>query len=133
MILIVEDDPDLAETCSMLLLSHGFTVATAGNGVDALKKIARCMPEMILSDCQMPRMGGIELCARIRDLYPETAIPVILMSGTDEYRYLSSANYNTFLKKPFTVDQLIRATRALLNPVNTHPIARSRAGKIPVH
>ena len=131
MILIVEDNPDLAETCSMLLLSHGYAVATAGNGIEALKKIARCMPEMILSDCQMPRMGGIELCARIRILYPDAAIPVILMSGTDEYRSLSSANYNTFLKKPFTADQLMRATRALLNPVNLHAMARSGAANFP--
>lgn len=133
MILIVEDNQDLAETCSMLLLSHGFDVATAGNGVEALKKIARCMPEMILSDCQMPRMGGIALCARVRDLYPEAHTPIILMSGTDEYRSLSSANYNLFLKKPFTADQLMRATRAMLNPLNTRLMARSRAGTVPVH
>ena len=133
MILIVEDNPDLAETCSMLLLSHGYAVATAGNGVEALKKIARCMPEMILSDCQMPRMGGIELCARIRILYPDAAIPVILMSGTDEYRSLSSASYNLFLKKPFTADQLMLATRAMLNPLNTRLITPLRAGTVPVH
>ncbi len=133
MILIVEDNPDLAETCAMLLLSHGFAVDTAGNGVEALKKIARRMPEMILSDCQMPRMGGIELCARVRSLYPGDMVPIILMSGTDEYCYLNTSHYNVFLKKPFTADQLIRATRALLNPVNTHPIPVSRFGTPPVH
>lgn len=120
MILIVEDDRDLADTCAMLLEACGYRVVIAANGADALKKIVRCMPDLIVSDCHMPRMGGTEMCAKIREMEYGTMVPIVLISGTDECRYLNSAKYNAFLKKPFSADQFLLTIRALLNPVNTH-------------
>lgn len=120
MILIVEDDRDLADTCAMLLKAHGYRTVIAANGSEALKKIVRCMPDLIVTDCQMPRMGGLELCRQVRALEYGTMVPIILMSGSFENRYLTSMHYNAFLTKPFLAEQLILTVRALLNPVNTH-------------
>ena len=120
MILIVEDDLDLAETCAMLLESHGYRVVIAANGSEALREIIRCMPDLIVSDCHMPRMSGPELCAKVRAMEYGTMVPIILISATDEYRRLSHDKYNAFLKKPFRAEQLVLTIRTLLNPVNTH-------------
>lgn len=120
MILIVEDDIDLADTCAMLLESHGYRVVIAANGAEALREIVRCMPSLIISDCHMPRMNGSELCAKVRAMEYGTMVPFVLISATDECRRLNNANYNAFLKKPFRAEQLMLTVRTLLSPVNTH-------------
>ncbi len=133
MILIVEDDADLAETCALLVASHGYAVDIARNGVEALRKITRRMPELIVSDCQMPQMDGIQLCAAIRALGVEPAVPIILMSGTEHYRDQRQLDYDAFLKKPFRAEQLMRTIQALLNPLFRHPQGRSGNGGVSIH
>ena len=132
MILIVEHDRDLADTCAMLLESHGYRVTIAANGADALKKIVRCMPDLIISACHMPRMNGTELCTKVRDMEYGTMVPIILISATDECRVLNNAKYNAFLKKPFRAEQLMLTVRTLLSPVNTHS-ARWGQGSTSLH
>ncbi len=133
MILFVEDDVDLADTCVLLLVAHGFVVEIAKNGVEALQKMAHGRPDLIISDCQMPLMDGIELCTRVRALDSEAPIPIILISGTERDRKDSGAQYDAFLRKPFRAEQLIVTIRALLNPLFRQPSGRSGTGGVSVH
>jgi CheY-like chemotaxis protein len=78
-VLLVDDDPNICQTMSMLLNGVGYDVATAMHGIDALNKLRSTAPDLIVSDLHMPQMSGFEFLSVVRDRFP--SIPVIAMSG----------------------------------------------------
>src|SRR6185437_8095735 len=81
-ILIVDDDPSIRATVSMLLAARGYDVKAAENGFDALLQIKTHMPELIISDLNMPQMSGFEFLSVIRRRFPQ--VLVVAMSGAFE-------------------------------------------------
>ena len=82
-ILIVEDEPDLAEVYSTLLKQSGYKVAVAHNGKDALKVAATHKPELILLDLRMPIMDGVEFLKKydLKKSHPD--VRVVVFSNYD--------------------------------------------------
>lgn len=78
-VLIVDDEPELLETISERLENHGFSVDTAGNGLQALEVLKKQTFDAIVLDMMMPEMDGIETLKRIRAKHPE--MQVILLTG----------------------------------------------------
>ena len=78
-ILLVDDDESVRNTIGLLLTSAGYDVATANNGFEALLQIKRSVPDVIVSDLNMPKMSGFEFLSVARRRFPD--IPVIAMSG----------------------------------------------------
>ena len=78
-ILIVDDDPGVRESLGMLLMSEGYDVAMADNGVSAVSHLDRTIPDLILTDLNMPQMSGVELISHVRARYP--SISIVAMSG----------------------------------------------------
>ncbi len=78
-LLLVDDEPSLREVVSATLVAHGYTVAAAKDGLDALDQLAESLPDVIISDLRMPRMSGFELLAVVRRRFPH--VPVIATSG----------------------------------------------------
>ena len=78
-ILVVDDEPAVRESLGMLLESVGYDVAMAANGVNAIGEIRRTVPDLIVTDLNMPEMTGIELISLVRRHYP--AILIVAMSG----------------------------------------------------
>jgi CheY-like chemotaxis protein len=78
-ILIVEDDSRLREVGKLLLESQGYEVLAAGDGFEALIALKRSLPDIIISDLNMPYMSGFELLSVVRRRFP--TIPVIVISG----------------------------------------------------
>lgn len=79
-IVVVDDDRILLSVLSELLKEHGYSVRTASDGFAALAVIRDRVPDILLSDLNMPRMSGFELLSVVRRRFP--AIAVIAMSGT---------------------------------------------------
>src|SRR3972149_6628042 len=71
-ILIVDDEPSMREFLEIMLTREGYKVATASDGKDALNMLNKQMYDVIISDIQMPGMGGLELLKSIKDLSPDT-------------------------------------------------------------
>jgi CheY-like chemotaxis protein len=113
-ILVVDDEIDITETYAMLLELHDFTVVTASNGADALAKVKQAMPDLIVSDCMMPVMNGIDFCIALRALPGGGQVPVILCSGAPEAHELSRARHDIFLRKPIFFEQLLEHIQKLL-------------------
>jgi adenylate cyclase len=78
-ILVVDDEPSIRESLGMLLLAAGYDVAEAENGAAAVSQLSRTVPDLIVTDINMPQMSGMELIAHVRSRYPP--IPIVAMSG----------------------------------------------------
>jgi CheY-like chemotaxis protein len=78
-LLVVDDEPSLRTSLSLVLRQRGYDVRSAGNGFAALSELREEVPDILLSDLNMPGMSGFELLSVIRRRFP--AIPVIAMSG----------------------------------------------------
>lgn len=78
-VLVVEDDSDLRYVLSVRLVSAGYTVYGAANGVEALDQMEKHRVDVVLTDYHMPKMNGLELLANSRVKWP--GIPVVVVSG----------------------------------------------------
>ncbi|MDG1285844.1 MAG: response regulator, partial [Flavobacteriaceae bacterium] len=67
-ILLVDDEPDILEILSYNLSAEGYSISTASNGLEAVKKAKKHQPHLIIMDVMMPEMDGIEACEKIRIL-----------------------------------------------------------------
>lgn len=81
-ILVVDDDPNVRTTVGMLLGAEGYEIATAENGFDALLHMKSVVPDLVISDLNMPQMSGFEFLSVIRRRFPE--VVVVAMSGAYE-------------------------------------------------
>jgi CheY-like chemotaxis protein len=114
MILIVDDDVEMAENCSMFLEAEGFEVCVAASGGDALDQMKGIRPNLLISDFSMPGMTGAELRAELR-LDPRMAgMPVLLMSGSMRCDVDGGDRCDGFLRKPFLAESLLAEVRKLL-------------------
>ncbi|RZP10762.1 MAG: response regulator transcription factor [Flavobacteriales bacterium] len=83
-ILIVDDDPDIREILTYNLSNEGYNVKSAVNGVEALKKAKKFIPDIILLDVMMPEMDGIEACSQLREIESLSKSMVIFLSARGE-------------------------------------------------
>src|SRR5580765_6076135 len=80
-ILLVEDDPQAVGVLEPILISKGYSVAVARDGMEGLEKIRKNNPDLVLMDIDMPRMNGIEVCRNIKNDPATRLIPVIMLTG----------------------------------------------------
>ena len=78
-VLIVDDEPSICKTAGQILESEGYEVLTAKDGLEGLHALGKSLPDLIISDLNMPRMSGFEFLAVVRERFPH--IPTIAMSG----------------------------------------------------
>ena len=120
MILIVDDDPDLAENCSMILACHGYEASVVSSAEEALARVAQERPALLISDCCMPGMGGLELSKQLKGLPANEQFPIVLMSGSLQCEEAGGPGYDGFLRKPFMAEELVGKVRA---PLDQHAAA----------
>ena len=80
-ILVCDDEPHITCTLALRLRKAGFEVDVAENGLVAFELIERCVPDLVISDCQMPQMDGLELCRMIRNDYRLVQMPIVLLTA----------------------------------------------------
>jgi CheY-like chemotaxis protein len=83
-VLVVEDSPTQASELLFLLEDAGLEVDTATDGVAAMEALARRVPEIIVTDLQMPRMDGLALVVAVRRQYPSVPVVLITAHGSEE-------------------------------------------------
>jgi PAS domain S-box-containing protein len=123
-ILVVDDEPRIREVTAAALELEGYEVLTAGDGLEALDVVRReqARIRLIVLDLTMPRMNGVEACARLRVLAP--AIPIVIASGYGEHASLQrfpKGDVAGFLEKPFTLEALNAAVSAALRTKDESP------------
>ena len=118
LILLVDDEPSVCEMGARILTQHGYLAIAASNGLEAITAFGlhASKVRLLLTDLEMPSLGGRELSIALRRLRPD--LPVIVMSGgftqTDQ-RYKEYAT--AYMPKPFTVESLLSVVRQTLDEV----------------
>jgi diguanylate cyclase (GGDEF)-like protein len=117
LILVVDDDADIARFVQVNLCVHGFEVALAADGEEALELALRRPPDLALVDLMMPRLNGLELTKRLRAHPLTTAMPVIMLTarGLTADKVLGlTAGADDYLVKPFDVSELVARIQSTL-------------------
>src|SRR2546423_1844219 len=126
-ILVVEDESDIRELIRYNLTQEGFAVEEAGDGAEALERIGRRAPDLVLLDLMLPRISGLELCRQLR-ARPETArLPILVLTakGSEVDRVVGlEMGADDYVVKPFSPRELIARIKALLRRVNP-PVGES--------
>lgn len=121
-ILIVDDDAQLRSTIQMVLKLKGYEVIDADNGVTALKLARAVLPDLIISDVNMPQADGYTALAELRKDPTTAAIPLILMTGNVEaagMRKGMDLGADDYLDKPFAMNALLKAVETRLKQRDT--------------
>jgi CheY-like chemotaxis protein len=106
-VLIVEDDADIRDTFRAILEDRGYCVATAGNGREALDRIAAERPCLVLLDLMMPVMSGPEFLDVVKQDPRLASIPIVVVSAYGEMLD-DSAPAEGFLRKPVGLEMLLQ-------------------------
>ncbi|WPB76311.1 response regulator [Archangium violaceum] len=117
-ILIVEDEEVLTDSLRDILEGEGHQVLTAHNGLDALGTIGRERLDLVLLDLMLPLVDGLEVLETLRRDAPATPVLVVTSCGREA---LKGQPVQGFLRKPFSLEALLRALKAVLHPAAPAP------------
>ena len=118
-ILVVEDEPSIAQIAADYLRHGGFGVITASNGVDALAQARAQRPDLVVLDLGLPRLDGLEVAKTLRR---EGDVPIIMLTARiDEADRLAGLELGAddYITKPFSPRELVARVRTVLRRVDT--------------
>jgi CheY-like chemotaxis protein len=108
-ILVVEDDPQVARLISLVLQRHGRNCHIVNDGATALAQVRELRPSMILADLTIKGMSGAALCSALKAESETKSIPYVVLSGDrDIAQKARQCGADDFLGKPFEFPDLIR-------------------------
>jgi two-component system phosphate regulon response regulator PhoB len=131
-ILVVDDEPDLLELVRFNLDRAGFSVETAASGKEALARLRRSVPDLLVLDLMLPDLSGEEVCRRVRGDPALSGLPVIMLTAKSEEvdRVVGfELGADDYVTKPFSPRELVLRVKALLRrsyeaPASSAPLER---------
>jgi two-component system KDP operon response regulator KdpE len=113
-LLVVDDEPAIRRVLHNSLSAVGYSVEEAASGEGALGAMERCTCEVVLLDINMPGIGGIEACRRIRKIAPGSGIIMIsVRDGEDDKVLALESGADDYITKPFRFRELLARLRAV--------------------
>jgi two-component system response regulator VicR len=139
-VLVVEDDPTVAEVVAEYLRSAGFVVDHASDGFAAIDAVERIAPDLVVLDRMLPGIDGVEACRRIRAVH---SVPIILLTalGSEDDRIRGlEAGADDYVTKPFSPRELVLRVQSVLrrsltefapeSPVQRGPFSLEPAARV---
>ena len=117
-VLVVDDEPNIAEVVTMALRFNGFTVETAASGREALAAVSSFKPHLMVLDVMLPDMEGFDVAARLGA--QRAGLPIIFLTARDatedKLRGLTGGG-DDYMTKPFSLEELVARIRTILRRV----------------
>lgn len=113
-ILVVEDEEKLRQSVEKFLISEGFTVCSADNGMDAVKKTKTEIPDLMILDIMLPELSGIQVCQIVRQ---DSDIPIIIVTALGSEEDILTGlgkGADDYIVKPFRMRELVARIQAVL-------------------
>jgi DNA-binding response OmpR family regulator len=132
-VLVVDDMPANRKLLADVLSHTGYAVITAASGEEALEKIDRSKPDLVLLDIVMPGIDGYEVCRRIRSDSSTGILPVIMVTAlepTEERIKGLDAGADDFLTKPIDQQELLARVRSLLRIKSLYDTVQAQAAEL---
>ncbi|MHB8531379.1 MAG: response regulator transcription factor [Solirubrobacteraceae bacterium] len=122
-VLVVDDEPTIADVVARYLRRAGYRVRTAGDGPDALRLVAEDRPDLLVLDLMLPGLNGLEVMRRVRDGEHEpVAIILLTAKGEESDRVVGlRLGADDYMVKPFSPDELVARVDAVLRRFDTAP------------
>lgn len=117
-VLIVDDEKLNIQLYQTLLAPLGYEIHTAGDGIEAIEKVHRLKPDLVLLDVMMPRLNGFEVCRRLKNDPKTRLIPIIMLTALDQIEDKVTgieSGADDFLSKPVNRVELMARTKSLVN------------------
>jgi two-component system OmpR family response regulator len=114
-VLVVDDEPNIADVVSMALRYQGFTVESVGTGADALSAVRSFNPHLMVLDVMLPDMEGFDVAERLGA--PRARLPIVFLTARDatqdKVRGLTMGG-DDYVTKPFSLEELVARIRTIL-------------------
>lgn len=111
-VLVVDDEVHIIHVVSIKLRNNGYEVLSAENGSEGLKVALEHKPDIVVTDCQMPLMSGLEMVEQLRQHELTANIPIIMLTARSfdiEPEQRAELRISEFLSKPFSPRELLRS------------------------
>ncbi len=122
-ILYIEDDPEMIDLVSLILIRQGYQVAGANGGRKGLELAGSSRPDLVLLDLMMPDMDGWDVYHQLKSSELTRNIPVIIITARsqtiDQVLALQIAKVDDYIIKPFKPDELIQSIKKILAGVSS--------------
>ena len=118
-VLLIEDEPNIAEAIRFILGRHGWEVFVQTDGRDGLAAVASLRPDLVILDLMLPGLGGMEILGLMRADPATEGLPVMMLTAKGQGRdreAATRAGVSAFMTKPFANADMVAAVRALLGP-----------------
>jgi DNA-binding response OmpR family regulator len=115
-VLLIEDEPNIAEAIRFLLTREGWQVETHGDGADALQVIQGAQPDLVILDVMLPGKSGMDILRDLRALDDMQDLPVLMLTARGQSRdreMAENAGVSRFMTKPFSNAEVLTAVRDL--------------------
>lgn len=116
-ILIVDDHAPVLRVLRLGVEEAGYEVDTASNGGECLVKLCNDMPDFLVTDVDMPRMNGRQLCEAIEEQFPDRTFPIVVLTSRTELEHRNwtrDIENLEFMEKPVSVRRLVSIIRRSL-------------------
>jgi CheY-like chemotaxis protein len=113
-ILIVDDNDDFRTMLAAALRSHGYNITEAADGEEALVKLRTTTNDMAIVDLDMPKLNGLTLTKKVKDVTPE--FPIVMVTGYAQFyspAEILSVGIDAFLQKPVPMEKLLEVIRKI--------------------
>lgn len=131
-VLVVDDDPALAEMLTIVLRGEGFDTAVVADGTRALPAVRELRPDVVLLDLMLPGMNGIDVCRAIRS---ESGVPIVMLtakSDTVDIVLGLESGADDYVVKPFKPKELVARIRARVRRTENEPAEQLSIGDVTI-